>query len=409
MHKAFPPDRLLAEPNSASRQVTAESLPAQPLGPSDSTRSRTAESLLPTAWAAAVDAGVTRLAEVTRLDRFGLPVWQAIRPMSRALSVHQGKGATDADAQIGALLEAVESHAAETYAAAGPLCRFDALPERERAFCLSDFARVREWPPADDAEYRWTAAEDLVAGGVLHLPFDLVSLDLTRAVPSPFDRSSNGVATGASRDDAILAALHEYIERDAVAHWQEEPLLARMACTLDPDSAPFAWLGLWCDRIAAAGAALRFYRVPTLTGTPLFACEINDLDKEAHYYRAGQGRGCHPVPEVALFKALAEALQARLTVIAGGRDDLFPADYAPPADGAVRVAFGLPLPPSMDGLAWDEVTDGPDTPAALVGALARAGYPQVAALELAAPHGLSVIRAFVCGLGSMRRRRREPA
>ena len=215
-------------------------------------------------------------------------------------------------------------------------------------------------------------------GGVLHLPFDLVSLDLTRAVPSPFDRSSNGVATGASRDDAILAALHEYIERDAVAHWQEEPLLARMACTLDPDSVPFAWLGLWRDRIAAAGAALRFYRVPTLTGSPLFACEINDLDKEAHYYRAGQGRGCHPVPEIALFKALAEALQARLTVIAGGRDDLFPADYAPPADGAVRVAFGLPLPPSMEGLAWDEVAAGPDTPAALAEALARAGYPQVA-------------------------------
>ena len=379
----------------------------QPLGPLDTGRPLTVEQLLPRAAAAGAEAGVTRLAEVTRLDRFGLPVWQAVRPMSRALSVHQGKGATDSDAQIGALLEAVESHAAETYEAEGPVCCFDALPERERAACLADYAQIRERPPDADAEYRWIAAEDLVSGGALHLPFDLVSLDLTRAVPSPFDRSSNGLATGATRDDAILAALHEFIERDAVAHWQEEPLLTRMACTVDLDTVPFAWAALWHERIAAAGAALRFYRVPTLTGTPLFTCEINDLDKEVHYYHANQGRGCHPDPEIAMFKALAEALQARLTVIAGGRDDLYPSNYALPTDGAIHVAFGLPLPPSMDGLDWDEVEPGPETPAALAEALACAGYPHVAALELAAPHGFSVVRAFVCGLGSMRRRRRE--
>jgi ribosomal protein S12 methylthiotransferase accessory factor len=328
--------------------------------------------------------------------------------MSRALSVHQGKGATDNDARIGALLEAVESDAAETYCAEGPVCRFVALPDRGRAACLSDFARIRERPPAAEGEYRWVAAENVVSGGALHLPFDLVSLDLTRAVPSPFDRSSNGLATGVTREDATLAALHEFIERDAVAHWQQEPLIARMACTVDLDSVPFAWPRLWHDRIAAAGAALRFYRVPTLTGTPLFTCEINDLDKEAAHYHANQGRGCHPTPEIALFKALAEALQARLTVIAGGRDDLFPSDYVRASRGTVRVAFGLPLPPSMNGLDWDEVLPGLDTVDALADALASAGYPQIAALQLAAPHGLSVVRAFVCGLGSMRRRRREP-
>src|SRR6185503_11168548 len=106
---------------------------------------------------------------------------------------------------------------------------------------------------------------------------------------------------------------------------------------------------LWRERLGAAGIAPRFYRVPTLTGTPLFACEINDLDKEAGYYRANQGRGCHSVPEIALFKALAEALPARLTVIAGGRDDLFPSHYAFRHDRGIHVAFGLPLPPGMRG------------------------------------------------------------
>ena len=214
-------------------------------------------------------------------------------------------------------------------------------------------------------------------GGVLHLPFDLVSLDLTRAVPSPFDRSSNGVATGASRDDAILAALHEYIERDAVAHWQEEPLLARMAC---------ARSGLGAVRLARPVARPHRRRrrgasfLPRAHAHRLAALCLRDQRSRqgGALLSRRPGPGCHPVPEIALFKALAEALQARLTVIAGGRDDLFPADYAPPADGAVRVAFGLPLPPSMEGLAWDEVAAGPDTPAALAEALARAGYPQVA-------------------------------
>src|SRR5688500_7273953 len=110
------------------------------LGPSDPTRAARAGQLLPIARAAAEQAGVTRLADVTRLDRIGLPVWQAVRPMSRALSVHQGKGATDADAQVGALLEAVESHAAETFETPAMVCPFNAIPEERRAPMLEDFA-----------------------------------------------------------------------------------------------------------------------------------------------------------------------------------------------------------------------------------------------------------------------------
>ncbi len=376
-------------------------------GPSDPLRSIAAENLLASARAAAAEAGVTRLAEVTRLDRLGLPVWQAIRPMSRALSVHQGKGATDTAARIGALLEAVESHAAETFDAQGPVCRFDALPPRECAPCLSDFARHRRSPPPGEHPHRWVAAERLGAGAPIHLPFDLVSLDLTRAVPSLFDRASNGVATGSTRAEAIMAALHEYIERDAVTEWQAEGLLGALAAVVDLDSVPFDWFALWRERLASAGAWLQVYRVPTLTGTPLFACEVNDLGKDNVVYRAVQGRGCHAFPEIALFKALAEALQARLTLIAGSRDDLPPSTYGRSSPGAV-VAFAPPLPVDAPALAWEEIPSGPAEPEEIAEALARAGYPDVAVIELGRSQGFVVVRAFVCGLGSMRRRRRPP-
>ena len=59
--------------------------------------------------------GITRLAEVTGLDRIGIPVWMAIRPNSRTLAVSQGKGLTDAAAQASALMEAAEIASAERF------------------------------------------------------------------------------------------------------------------------------------------------------------------------------------------------------------------------------------------------------------------------------------------------------
>ena len=328
--------------------------------------------------------------------------------MSRAVSVHQGKGATDADAKVGALLEGVESHAAETFEADGPVCRFDALPRRHRAPRPCDFAGDRRRPPPVDDTQRWVTGEDLLAGRPLHLPFEIVSLDLTRDAPSLFDRASNGVATGASRDEALGVALQEFVERDAVTEWQASGLLDRMGCTLDLDTVPFAWLGLWRQRLRAESIGVRFYRVPSLTGTPVFACELNDLGKQGQRYRAIQGRGCHAVPEIALFKSLAEALQVRITLISGGRDDLMPSGYEPRRDQGIRVTFGLPLPAGIRGVDWDEIAPGPAGPTAIGEALDRSGYGRIGIVELGRPQGLFVVRAFVCGLGSIRRRRRAP-
>src|SRR5215472_9591286 len=58
-------------------------------------------------------AGITRLADVTGLDWIGLPVYQAIRPNSRNISVSQGKGLTRAQAKVSALMESLESFHAE--------------------------------------------------------------------------------------------------------------------------------------------------------------------------------------------------------------------------------------------------------------------------------------------------------
>lgn len=376
-------------------------------GPRDPLRSGRAAELLPAVREAAADAGVTRLADLTRLDRIGLPVWQAVRPWSRALSVHQGKGATDVDAQLGALLEAVESHAAEGFQGEGVRCAFKDLPAESRAPAIDDFAARRDCPPCAASPMQWVEAQRVRGCGRLWVPFDVVSLDMTENIPSQFDRASNGLATGASRDEAVLVALHELLERDAVTEWLELDLLDRMHSTVRPKTVPFGWFHELRDRIENAGAQMSCFHVPSLTGTPVFACEINDSRKEAIPFRAITGRGAHPLPEVALFKAVAEAVQGRATFIAGARDDLYPQIYGE-AEAAVTAAFGLPLPPGFTGTDFTEIPAGPATLDDLVAAIGAAGYPDVAAITLARPNDLCVVRAFVCGLASLARRRRTP-
>ena len=58
------------------------------------------------------DLGITRLANVTGLDRIGIPVYMCCRPNSRSLAVSQGKGVDGISAKVSALMESVEtSHA----------------------------------------------------------------------------------------------------------------------------------------------------------------------------------------------------------------------------------------------------------------------------------------------------------
>src|SRR5258707_5540781 len=52
--------------------------------------------------------GITRLGNVTGLDRIGIPVTVAVRPNSRSFSVSQGKGLGVSQAMASAIMEAIE-------------------------------------------------------------------------------------------------------------------------------------------------------------------------------------------------------------------------------------------------------------------------------------------------------------
>ena len=104
-------------------------------------------------------------------------------------------------------------------------------------------------------------------------------------------------------------------------------------------------------------------------------------------------------PEIALFRALAEAIQSRLTLIAGVRDDILPSYYARARPARARVAAGQAFwrPPPPQSL----------TPEAIAARLADRGCRQVAFRRLDdGLDGVAVTKAFVPGLGSVSRTRR---
>src|SRR5215470_10320218 len=57
--------------------------------------------------------GITRVANVTGLDRIGVPVVMVCRPNSRSVAVSQGKGLTLAAAKASGIMEAAEGFHAE--------------------------------------------------------------------------------------------------------------------------------------------------------------------------------------------------------------------------------------------------------------------------------------------------------
>ena len=60
-------------------------------------------------------AGITRIADITDLDRVGLPIYTAIRPTAEdgAVSIYGGKGISKDHAKASAMMEGFERYSAE--------------------------------------------------------------------------------------------------------------------------------------------------------------------------------------------------------------------------------------------------------------------------------------------------------
>lgn len=70
---------------------------------------------------------VTRLTDLTPLDRLRLPVFSAVTPLARDLTTHFGKGRDAASAQASAVMEAIERASAEATPASTTTATLDEM------------------------------------------------------------------------------------------------------------------------------------------------------------------------------------------------------------------------------------------------------------------------------------------
>jgi YcaO-like protein with predicted kinase domain len=286
--------------------------------------------------------GVTRLADITGLDRIGIPVYSSVVPDSAdALSVYNGKGARPIDAKAGALMEAIERQTALKTRLPFVEGSFSNLRERKRVL---DPGRInQELAPSysKDRIYSWSEGHDIVSDEPCLVPTKFAGY-FWDDVPHPACfvlTNTNGLASGNCREEAVCHALCELAERDA---WTMVELGAhhmpreRRSLALGVDAKDgaddlemFPCVDLGSDELLQkfwqAGLCPVVRDITSSLGVLSFFASVAD-ESITGYPMAHSGLGAHPNAAVAVRRALVELAQSRCVDIQAVREDILPPD-----------------------------------------------------------------------------------
>jgi ribosomal protein S12 methylthiotransferase accessory factor len=333
-----------------------------------------------------------------------------MRPNAPTLANSSGKGFTLAAATVSAAMEGIELYVAEEFpvrpdgpehgrtvrathrelSAAGLVCDAELLP-------LSRGSLFRSDEPED-----WTIGYDLIAQRPMAVPFDTVSMipGYRREGRFSFQVGSNGLSAGNVFLEAVCSGLAEVIERDAVTctnlrlggHIELAPAVDLEAVT----HPSVRWL---LDRLHARGISVALFDCTTDTTVPCYEALV--FDQQIPDTGRFRGYGAHLDPEIAMVRALTEAVQSRGVYIAGSRDDLMALEHrrlrrtsaahlTPVAPGAAATA------PSRESSAADTFEEDCIN---LLDRIAAVGIEHAVVVDLTPPDfPVSVVRVVVPGL-----------
>ncbi|WP_246659095.1 YcaO-like family protein [Rhizobium sp. FY34] len=332
--------------------------------------------------------GITRLSRQTGLDSIGIPVWSAYAPNARAIVIAQGKGIDDMAARTSAAMEAIERSVATR-----PACPVTttSLAEIEaaggKADALTCLVASGHGPLSAHDVSDWVKARDLTSGAPIFLPFEAVHLDRTGETKR-FWQSSDGLASGNTKSEAVLHGLLERVERDALTLWQVMPMPRRYGARIDPDSLRAEpELSTLLDLIAAADLELALFDITSdlqiACITAILAPKARSGPSPLRHVEVTLGCGCALSPLVAASRAITEAAQSRMTFIAGARDDLLPQMFAQTVSDETLQAFDAPFSVALHTLPSLEAAEATEALERLVAHLAQKRITRLYAVDLA--------------------------
>lgn len=342
--------------------------------------------------------GITRVADITGLDRLGIPVYSCIRPTAAggAISVYNGKGATPVAARVSAIMEGIERCSAEMHTDPVLVSRYSMLPGDIPAIDPADLILPAGADP--DAQIPWVEGYDIAGNEPVLLPAHAVCHPLPPGYEPLFRTNTNGIASGNTLEEAIFHGLMEVIERDAWSIVEATRYTGkRITDITDPISSDLV------DRFSQTGIDLILRDITSDLGIPTCAAVADDTvlcDPSLLV----TGMGTHTTPEIAILRSITEVAQSRLTQIHGAREDTVVADmrrqigyertkrfngYWFRENGTIPFVE-LPTEPSDDLLT--DIRHVCDT-------LVSAGYERVIVTDLTRPDiGVPVVRVVVPGL-----------
>lgn len=273
--------------------------------------------------------GITRVGNVTRLDRIGIPTVCAISPAAPTLlTVQNGKGITREAAVAGAVFETVERHTA----ASPPLKTYE-RPTAKLAEHI-DLDGLGMKPSAVPTTLECVKGRDVLNERDVLVPLAIVQFRRTEPAIFPFP-TTNGFASGNTSIEATYHALCELIERHVWSLYGLRcELLPRLLWGNDAHDLNFAsplrmptgcdTLDALAERIETAGLHLRVSYLPERHLPPVMLASIVEDHSDPPMSHAGFG--CSLSPAHAAIRAITEAAQSRLTDIQGAREDALRAD-----------------------------------------------------------------------------------
>lgn len=272
--------------------------------------------------------GISRIAKINGLANLNMPVFIAIRPNAKYISVSSGKGLETGEALISTLMETAESDALEFHYRYDLIGSYNELssdysllsPQKIHAGFL-DISNIF------DAPIHWIKGVNLVDEQEIWVPCESVFFEKKSLISDYFTLTSNGVAASFSESYAINHALYELIERHCLTQWQNH--LSTQAID-----------NVLIDTSALPSKVSQLIQYLNKQGLDIFLWDIANPHSDISCFQAASlmksefftnslftGSVAHVDAETAIIKAILETVQCRAGYISGSRDDIMPEYY----------------------------------------------------------------------------------
>lgn len=311
--------------------------------------------------------GITRIADITDMDRLKIPNFSSVLPGTEDyIWVYGGKGPTRNHAKASAIMESIErfSSLPRNYTDKTIRGSYEELSKSHNILKYSDVIEPVSFSLDDKMVMDYCVGYDLMSKKNILVP---LSLALFKYIPKPPSVNpyafyhTNGLASGNVIEEAVCHSLCEVIERDAVSIAEFvssafqfhilrtiENQLIRNGVKLKPiESRKFIDDGgIWPDvdlrdigedneptrkllkKFENCQISIKVKDVTSDLGIPTFIASSVEWVNHEYGYLV-EGHGTHPDSRIAMIRAITEVSQSRAANIQGSRDDLRKMKYDP--------------------------------------------------------------------------------